>query len=115
MFVNGIGTANPPHRYSKAACWEAFKTSAWFRKLDRRAHMIAETVLKKDNGIETRSLAVDSLDEVFNIDPDTLHSRFLANAPGLMPPRAALTKPGSTLPPSMASSSAPAPATSARA
>ena len=83
MFVNGVGTANPPYRYSKAECWEAFRTSGWFRKLDRRAHMIAETVLKKDNGIETRSLAVGSLDEVFNIDPDTLHGRFLANAPGL--------------------------------
>ena len=83
MFVNGLGTANPPCRYTKAECWEAFKTSEWFRKLDRRSHMIAETVLKKDNGIESRSLAVASLDEVFSIDPDTLHSRFLANAPML--------------------------------
>jgi hypothetical protein len=61
MFVNGLGTANPPRRYTKAECWEAFKTSEWFRKLDRRSHMIAETVLKKDNGIESRSLAVASL------------------------------------------------------
>ena len=83
MFVNGLGTANPPRRYTKSECWEAFKTSEWFRKLDRRSHMIAETVLKKDNGIESRSLAVASLDEVFSIDPDTLHSRFLANAPAL--------------------------------
>lgn len=83
MFVTGLGTANPPRRYSKAECWEAFKTSEWFRKLDRRSHMIAETVLKKDNGIEFRSLALASLDEVFSIDPDTLHSRFLANAPAL--------------------------------
>lgn len=83
MFVNGLGTANPPHHYSKAECWEAFKTSDWFLKLDRRAHMIAETVLTKDNGIASRSLAVASLSEVFHIDPDTLHGRFLANAPAL--------------------------------
>jgi predicted naringenin-chalcone synthase len=83
MFVNGLGTANPPRRYSKAECWEAFKTSEWFRRLSRRSHIIAETVLKKDNGIEYRSLAVESLDEVFRIDPDTLHRRFLANAPVL--------------------------------
>ncbi len=81
MFVNGLGTVNPPRRYSKAECWEAFKASEWFRKLTPRSHMIAETVLNKDNGIEYRSLAVASLDEVFDIDPDTLHSRFLANAP----------------------------------
>jgi predicted naringenin-chalcone synthase len=81
MFVTGLGTANPPQRYSKAECWEAFKTSAWFLKLDRRAHTIAETVLTKDNGIAYRSLAVKSLQEVFQIDPDTLYARFLANAP----------------------------------
>lgn len=83
MFVNGLGTANPPRRYSKSECWEAFKTSEWFLKLDRRSHMIAETVLTKDNGIDSRSLALDSLNEVFRIDPDTLHSRFLTNAPEL--------------------------------
>lgn len=83
MYVNGLGTANPPRRYGKAECWEAFRTSDWFLKLDRRAHLIAETVLTKDNGIETRSLAVASLSEVFRIDPDTLHGRFLANAPTL--------------------------------
>ncbi|MEO8102133.1 MAG: 3-oxoacyl-[acyl-carrier-protein] synthase III C-terminal domain-containing protein [Betaproteobacteria bacterium] len=52
-------------------------------KLDRRSHVIAETVLTRDNGIETRSLALESLNEVFQIDPDTLHARFLENAPAL--------------------------------
>lgn len=83
MFINGLGTANPPRSYNKTECWEAFKSSEWFRKLDVRSRMIAEVVLNKENGIEFRSLAVASLDEVFNIDPDTLHSRFLDNAPGL--------------------------------
>jgi len=67
MFFNGLGTANPPRRYSKSECWEAFKASDWFRKLNARSHMIAKMVLRKDNGIEFRSLAVDSLDEVFDI------------------------------------------------
>ena len=83
MFVNGLGTASPSRRYTKAECWKAFRASEWFLKLDRRSHMIAETVLTKDNGIDSRSLSVDSLDDVFRIDPDTLHSRFLANAPAL--------------------------------
>ena len=83
MYVNGLGTANPPRRYTKAECWASFKTSDWFNKLDRRSHLIAETVLTRDNGIEARSLALDSLDEVFQIDPDTLHARFLAYAPTL--------------------------------
>ena len=83
MFVNGLGTANPPQRYTKAQCWDAFRASDWFQRLDRRAHAIAETVLLHDNGIEARRLALTSLDEVFQIDPDTLHCRFLTHAPAL--------------------------------
>ena len=96
MFVNGLGTANPPQRYSKNACLEAFKHSAWYLKLDRRSHMIAETVLTRDNGIENRSLAVESLDDVFQIDPDILHARFLTHAPalGTAAGKAALEKAG---------------------
>jgi alkylresorcinol/alkylpyrone synthase len=44
---------------------------------------VARTVLQRDNGIETRRLAVDSLDEVFQIDPNTLAKRFLKHAPTL--------------------------------
>ena len=83
MFVSGLGTANPPRSFGKAECWEALRTSDWFGKLDRRARIIAETVLTRDNGIESRSLSVDALGDAFRIDPDTLHARFLANAPVL--------------------------------
>src|SRR5688572_26772470 len=83
MFVRGLGTAYPARRYTKAECLAAFRSSPWFEKLDRRARAIAEIVLTGDNGIDTRHLALDSLEEVFAIDPDTLHARFLANAPRL--------------------------------
>src|SRR5512144_1838362 len=83
MFVIGLGTSNPPRRYSKSDCWEAFRASEWFGRLDRRSHLIAETVLTRDNGIDTRSLALDSLDDVFAIDPDTLSRRFVKHAPAL--------------------------------
>lgn len=83
MFIDAIGTATPPQRYLKADCWEAFRASDWFRRLGPRAHAIAQAVLLRDNGIEARHLALDSLDEVFDIDPDTLHRRFVAHAPAL--------------------------------
>lgn len=83
MYVVGLGTAHPERRYTKADCWKSFEASPWFDRLDRRARMVTELVLTRDNGIEARRLAVDTLDEVFSIDPDTLHARFLAHAPAL--------------------------------
>jgi hypothetical protein len=88
MHFRGIGTATPPNRYSKAQCLEAFERSDWFARLDARSHTIARLVLQRDNGIESRHLALDALDEVFSIDPDTLDRRFLAHAPASRPRRA---------------------------
>ena len=81
MFLTGLGTATPPARYTKAECLAAFEQSNWYDRLDKHAHLIARTVLRRDNGIEARRLAVDSLDQVFKIDPNTLAQRFLAHAP----------------------------------
>ena len=83
MFFLGIGTAAPSARYTKAECLDAFQNSEWFGRLDARSHMVARTVLQRDNGIEARRLAVDTLADVFCIDPDTLSRRFLGNAPHL--------------------------------
>ncbi len=81
MRITGIGTATPAHRYTKAECWQAFQASSWFSQLSPRALATVQAVLQQDNGIEARHLALDSLDEVFAIDPDTLHSRFGLHAP----------------------------------
>lgn len=83
MFIHAIGTAAPATRYTKAQCLEAFKKSQWFSRLDARTHYVAESVLRRDNGIEARRLAVDSLSEAFEIDPDTLAHRFARHAPRL--------------------------------
>lgn len=81
MFLRALGTATPSSRFTKAECLAAFQRSDWYSRLDTRSHLIARTVLQRDNGIEARRLALDSLDEVFTIDPDTLGRRFLAHAP----------------------------------
>ena len=81
MFVQGLGVAHPPQRYTKAECWASFLESQWFERLDRRSRMIGQAVLTRDNGIEARRLCVDSLDDVFNITPDILHARFAHNSP----------------------------------
>ena len=83
IFIRGVDTAAPATRYTKAECLTAFELSDWYGRLDARSHLIARTVLQRDNGIEARRLAVATLDEVFRIDPDTLAQRFLAHAPNL--------------------------------
>jgi predicted naringenin-chalcone synthase len=83
MHILGIGTASPPARFTQAECLAAFEKSSWLSRLDDRTHFILRWVLQRDNGIAARRLAVDSLDEVFTIDPNTLSRRFLAHAPAL--------------------------------
>jgi predicted naringenin-chalcone synthase len=83
MFVSAIGVAVPVQRYTKSDCWDAFAKSAWFDRLTPRSRAMTRAVLQHDNGIEARFLAVNSLDEVFAIEPDTLHARFSLHAPQL--------------------------------
>jgi alkylresorcinol/alkylpyrone synthase len=83
MHFRGIGTATPAPQYTKAQCLAAFENSDWYARLDARAHWVTSTVLQRDNGIESRHLSVDSLDQVFDIDANTLARRFIAHAPAL--------------------------------
>ena len=81
MFIRSVATGAPATRYTKAQCLVAFERSEWFSRLDKRSHVIARTVLQRDNGIDARRLAVSSLDEVFDINPDRLAERFALHAP----------------------------------
>jgi polyketide synthase Type III len=83
VFVNSLGVALPQRSYTKSECWDAFAKSDWFDRLTPRSRAITRAVLQADNGIDTRFLAVESLDEVFSIDPDTLYRRFSLHAPKL--------------------------------
>lgn len=83
MFIAGLGTATPPHRYTQAQCWEALRSARQFAELDKSARAILQRVLLGANSIHTRHLALDPLEEVFDADPDTLHRRFAKHAPDL--------------------------------
>jgi predicted naringenin-chalcone synthase len=80
MFITGLGTAVPPRSFTQAECWEALRR-AERPEITPRTRAILQGILNHDNGIERRSLALDSLDEGFDLDPDTLHRRFVRNAP----------------------------------
>src|ERR1043166_4044254 len=81
MFIIGLGTAAPPRRYTQAECWHALQNSARFQQLNPRSHAILRKVLTGNNGIATRHLALENLDDAFDLTPDALHARFIQNAP----------------------------------
>src|SRR5258706_3712469 len=82
MFIVSLGTAVPPRSFTQAECWEALQR-AERPEITARTRAILQGILNHDNGIERRSLALDSLDEGFELDPDTLHRRFVRHAPVL--------------------------------
>jgi predicted naringenin-chalcone synthase len=83
MFIIGTGTATPPQRYSQQECWTTLKASARFQEFTPRSRAIMKKVLTGENGIATRHVALDHLDQAFEMTPDVLHERFIKNAPAL--------------------------------
>jgi predicted naringenin-chalcone synthase len=83
MFITGIGTATPRTRYTQAECWEAIQQAELFTRISPRSRALLRKVLNAQNGIESRSLALDPLTEAFELNPDALHARFAKHAPRL--------------------------------
>lgn len=83
MFIIGIGTAAPPQRYSQRECWTILRDAPRFREFTPRSQAILKKVLTGDNGIVTRHLALDHLEQAFAMTPDVLHGRFVEAAPRL--------------------------------
>jgi len=81
MFITGLGTAAPAQCYAQRDCWEVLQPSEHFQNLLPRSRAILKKVLTGDNGIATRHLALNRLEEAFDLAPDALHARFLENAP----------------------------------
>jgi alkylresorcinol/alkylpyrone synthase len=81
MFITGLGTAAPQHRYTQAQCWDALQNSTRFHELAPRSRAILKKVLTSANGIATRHLSLENLNDAFDMTPDALHARFTRNAP----------------------------------
>jgi len=81
MLILGLGTAAPPQRYAQRDGWEAVQKTSVFASLTNRSRAILKKILTSQNGVATRHLALDSLEEVFDVGPDVLHARFAKNAP----------------------------------
>jgi predicted naringenin-chalcone synthase len=83
MFLNGLGTAVPPRRFTQAECWSTLAVSEQYAQLDASSRTLLCKVLSGENGIESRHLAVEDLTHFFVMTPDALHERFSKNAPAI--------------------------------
>jgi alkylresorcinol/alkylpyrone synthase len=81
MFLAGLGTATPPHRYTQLQCWDALVASDYLQRLEPRSQAILRKVLRGNNGICSRFLTFDDLSEAFAMEPDVLDARFAKHAP----------------------------------
>ena len=75
MFIIGLGTASPAQCYSQKQCWEIFSESGLCRRLEPRSRAIVKKVLNGNNGIATRRLALDHLEEAFDFPKKDPHGR----------------------------------------
>ena len=83
MFITGLGTATPPNRYMQSECWDALTASEYLLRLNPRSRSILRKVLLGRNGICSRFLAFDHLEEAFEMNPDALDARFAKYAPSV--------------------------------
>src|SRR5437762_1905165 len=83
MFLTGLGTFNPPNRFTQAECWAALQKAPQFPQLAPRSRAVLRKVMLGDNGIESRHLTYTDLGEAFELNPDALHGRFACHAPAL--------------------------------
>jgi predicted naringenin-chalcone synthase len=81
MFIIGLGTAVPPHRYAQRDSWDAVQNLPQIAQLKPRSQAILKKVLCSDNGVDARHLALDPFMEIFDQTPDALQSRFARHAP----------------------------------
>lgn len=83
MFIVGLGTAAPQRRYAQKECWDLVQHIKAFQELQPRSRAIIRKVLTGNNGITSRHLAFENLDEAFELTPDALNRRFTLHAPAL--------------------------------
>jgi predicted naringenin-chalcone synthase len=83
MFIWSTAHAVPPNAYSQAECLDSFLKSSQYPDLSHSSQVLLRRILSGDNGIKTRHLALDSIDDAFGLHPDVLHQRFETHAPAL--------------------------------
>ena len=119
MYLQALPPPCRPAVFITQECWEVIQRSPVRERLKKRSMLILQTILKGDHGIATRHFAVPDIEHVFDLSSDQLNAASFAPRARSLAARAltgALEKSGmQTGRNSTPCSSAPAPATFARA
>ena len=83
MHLHSIGTAVPPRAFTQAEVFQALENTPKFHELTPRSRALLRKVLSNRNGIETRHLALDRVEDAFVFEPDSMMARFRQHAPAL--------------------------------
>ncbi|KAF0094713.1 MAG: chalcone/stilbene synthase domain-containing protein [Puniceicoccaceae bacterium 5H] len=83
MYLSSIATALPQACYRQADLWNVYAQSALKERLRPRTSDLLQKVLLGDNGIQTRHLATQPIDQIFDLDAQALNRTFEAIAPEL--------------------------------
>ncbi len=83
MRLASLATSVPEHSWTQPECWEALRGSSALAHLKPRSHELLEKVLLGNSGIETRHLATERIDRLFDRSAQRLSEDFEAAAPAL--------------------------------
>jgi alkylresorcinol/alkylpyrone synthase len=83
MFLQALATAVPPVSFTQAECWEIAQRSPVRERLRKRSMLILQAILRGENGIAKRHVALPDVGNVFDLSPDQLNAAFRAEAPRL--------------------------------
>lgn len=84
MYLSSLATALPPHAFTQQACWDSMKASPLLQGLKPRSSALLEKILTGGtSGIETRHLALESIEHTFDRCAEKLNLAFEQEAPVL--------------------------------
>ena len=83
MLLKGIASRAPDAAFSQRDCWDILRTSRRFGELKTRSQRLLEKVLNSENGIDTRRFAMPEVEQLFDLDAESLNRGFEREAPRL--------------------------------
>lgn len=83
MFLQSLANAVPPRAFTQQECWDIFIQSETPARLKERSCSIVRKVLLGDNGIDRRHFALENVEELFELDAESLNRSFEVEAPKL--------------------------------